>query len=227
MAHTHKYLVMSKARTRRAQRNIVLFFLSFIYVFVIGMIGNDVVISYLYYAILTAIYFSAVLVTIEKKYKYFYLAVLLMLIDAGALFFNLNVISIIASVLSLLFFIYVIIKLVTRIAKSKTVGTLEFLEAINIYFLIGIIGSILFRLIYINNAHAFNYPGTSLRQTADFLYFSFVTMTTLGYGDITPSHEIAKALAIFLSFTGQLYLAMIVAMLVGKYLSQPKHDEKK
>ncbi len=217
---------MGKTRTVRAKRNIVLFFLSFIYVFIIGMIGNDKLISYLYYITLTAIYFSAVLVIVEKKYKYFYLAAILMLIDAGSFLLNLDIIAIIASVLSLGFFIYVIIRLVIRISRSKTVGTLEFLEAINIYFLIGIIGSILFRLIYMNNTHAFIYPGDSLRQTADFLYFSFVTMTTLGYGDITPKHEIAKSLSIFLSFVGQLYLAMIVAMLVGKYLSLPKHDEK-
>ena len=115
--------------------------------------------------------------------------------------------------------------MVVRIASSKKVGVLEFVEAINIYLLLGIVGSILFRIVYTNDANSFNYPGT-LRETADFLYFSFVTISTLGYGDITPYDSFAKSLAIFLSVSGQLYLTMIIAMLVGKYLSVPG-DEKK
>jgi len=46
-----------------------------------------------------------------------------------------------------------------------------------------------------------------------------VTMTTVGFGDITPVSPIACNMAIFLSFAGQLYLTMIVALLVGKYIT--------
>jgi len=217
---------MSKIRNQRAQRNIVLFILCFVYVFIIGLLDDDTTRNYLYYFISAAIYFSAVLVIAEKEYKYFFFALFLVLLDAVSLIFDFELMSIIASVISFAFFIFVIIKLVIRIAKSKTVGALEFLEAVNIYFLFGIVGSILFRLIYTNDVHSFNYPSESLRHTADFLYFSFVTISTLGYGDITPNQDLAKSLSIFLSVTGQLYLTMIIAMLVGKYLSQPKHDKK-
>jgi hypothetical protein len=113
---------------------------------------------------------------------------------------------------------------VIRIASSKKVGILEFIEAINIYLLLGIAGSVLFRIVYTNDLNSFNYPGDSLRETADFLYFSFVTISTLGYGDITPNDSFAKSLSIFLSVAGQLYLTMIIAMLVGKYLSLQKNE---
>lgn len=217
---------MSKIRNQRARRNIVLIVLSFVYVFLIGLIDDSMTRNYLYYFASAAIYFSAVLVISEKEYKYFFFAVTVILLDAVSLFFDFELMSIIASVISFAFFIFVIVKLVIRIAKSKTVGALEFIEAVNIYFLFGIVGSILFRLIYTNDVHSFNYPSESLRHTADFLYFSFVTISTLGYGDITPNQDLAKSLSIFLSVTGQLYLTMIIAMLVGKYLSQPKHDKK-
>ena len=57
-----------------------------------------------------------------------------------------------------------------------------------------------------------------LTSRADFIYYSFVTMTTLGYGDITPLKSLARSLSIFFSVAGQLYLAFIIATLVGKYL---------
>jgi len=216
----------NKIRNNRSIRNTVLFCLCFIYIFIIGLIDSGDLRTYIYYFTIAAIYFSAVLVIADKNYRYFYLAVLLVSLDLITIIFDLGQFSIFISLASLLFFVYVIYKLVVRIASSKIVGALEFTEAINIYLLFGIIGSVLFRFVYENDPDSFNYPGEVLRETADFLYFSFVTISTLGYGDITPNDSLAKSLAIFLSVTGQLYLAMIIAMLVGKYLSV-SHDGKK
>jgi len=216
----------TKIRNKRSIRNAILFCSCFIYIFIIGLFNNEELTRYLYYFTIAAIYFAAVLVIVDNNYKYFYIAILLVGLDMVSLIFNLQNFSSLTSLASLLFFLYVIYRLVFRIATSKIVGTLEFVEAINIYFLIGIIGSLLFRVVYENNIHSFNYPGDSLRETADFLYFSFVTISTVGYGDITPNNPFAKSLSIFLSVAGQLYLTMIIAMLVGKYLSLPKDDMK-
>jgi voltage-gated potassium channel len=53
-----------------------------------------------------------------------------------------------------------------------------------------------------------------------FLYFSFVTITTLGYGDITPVTSLARSLSILEAVIGQLYLVVQVAWLVGVHVSQ-------
>ena len=216
-----------KIRNKRAVRNTVLFWLCFAYIFVIGLFDNAEIRDYAYYFTIGAIYFSAVLVITDNDYKYLYLAAFLILLDVFTIYFDFVTFSIIASTASLLFFLYVIFRLVVRIASSKQVGALEFVEAINIYFLFGIIGSVLFRMVYANDPNSFNYPGDTLRETADFLYFSFVTISTLGYGDITPNDSFAKTLSIFLSVAGQLYLTMIIAMLVGKYLSVSHDGDKK
>ncbi|RLD54311.1 MAG: hypothetical protein DRJ05_14905, partial [Bacteroidetes bacterium] len=50
-----------------------------------------------------------------------------------------------------------------------------------------------------------------------YIYYTFVTISTLGYGDITPQGDIGKSLAILISVSGQLYIAIIIAMLVGKF----------
>ncbi len=53
-----------------------------------------------------------------------------------------------------------------------------------------------------------------------FIYYSFVTMTTLGYGDITPITEIANSLSVLEAVTGQIYLVVLVARLVGMHIAQ-------
>jgi hypothetical protein len=58
-----------------------------------------------------------------------------------------------------------------------------------------------------------------------FIYFGFVTLTTLGYGDITPDTILARSLSIFTALIGQLYLVIIMAILIGKYLHMNKPME--
>ena len=54
----------------------------------------------------------------------------------------------------------------------------------------------------------------------DFMYYSFVTLTTLGYGDITPLTQTTRSLAILEAITGVFYTTVLVARLVGVYLVQ-------
>jgi uncharacterized membrane protein len=57
-------------------------------------------------------------------------------------------------------------------------------------------------------------------QFNDYLYFSFVTLSTLGYGDVTPVSHLARSMAILIAVTGQLYMTILIAMLVGKFLAR-------
>ncbi len=61
----------------------------------------------------------------------------------------------------------------------------------------------------------------------DWVYFSFVTLTTLGYGDILPLTFSARSLAYFEAIVGQFYLAVLVAGLVGAYLSEKQGQAPK
>jgi len=54
------------------------------------------------------------------------------------------------------------------------------------------------------------------------MYFSFVTLATLGYGDIVPRSDVARSLAIIEAVAGQLYLAAMVARLVSLYVASPR-----
>ena len=66
------------------------------------------------------------------------------------------------------------------------------------------------------------------REFANFprlYYFSFVTMTTLGYGDMAPLTRAAEGLSTMTAVTGQLFLAILIGRIVGMYISQ-RNDDK-
>ena len=53
----------------------------------------------------------------------------------------------------------------------------------------------------------------------DMFYFSFITLTTIGYGDFAPTSELGQKIVILEGLTGQFYIAIVMAILVGKFLS--------
>lgn len=124
------------------------------------------------------------------------------------------------------FFVFVVAFLIRFISKSKTVDVNVLITSINIYLLAGIIGASLSLAFYRIYPHAYNFPAYIEHPVfVHFLYYSFITMSTVGYGDITPRIPETQTLAYLLSISGQLYVAIIIAFLIGKMLMQS--DQKK
>lgn len=124
------------------------------------------------------------------------------------------------------FFIFVMTFLAKFISRSASVNLNVLITAINIYLLAGIIGASLSLAFYRIYPDAYNFPVYIERPDfVNFLYYSFITMSTVGYGDITPRIHETQTLAYFISITGQLYMAIIIAFIIGKLLMQS--DQKK
>ncbi|MBW1997400.1 MAG: two pore domain potassium channel family protein [Deltaproteobacteria bacterium] len=100
-----------------------------------------------------------------------------------------------------------------RITLDMIVG------AICVYFLMGLIWSLVFSTLEIFQPGSFQIPRGSTDRTA-FTYYSYVTLTTLGYGDITPLSPPARSLALLEAIMGQLYLAVLIARMVGIHIAQ-------
>lgn len=123
----------------------------------------------------------------------------------------------IATLVAVLVISFILLMRIFRRRGAITYATIQ--AAISIYLLFGVAWANAYLLVMQSNPHAFR-SDTSLSSTSPtaWLYYSYVTLTTLGYGDITPLSDVARVLAIGEALTGQLYLAVLVARLIGMQL---------
>jgi len=87
--------------------------------------------------------------------------------------------------------------------------------AVCVYVLIGLLFVYVYGLIAVIGSGDFFAQGTDGTRSLR-LYFSFVTLATLGYGDYTPAHELGRTLSVVEALFGQLYLVTVVAVLVSR-----------
>jgi len=103
----------------------------------------------------------------------------------------------------------------TDISANRLVG------AVCIYLLLGVIWAVAYSILEMIVPGSFQgfSPLEDREWDSEWLYFSFVTMTTLGYGDISPVSATARALAYIQAVFGQFYIAILVAGLVGAHIT--------
>ncbi len=99
--------------------------------------------------------------------------------------------------------------------KKVNVDTIK--GGISIFLLIGFLWALFYSTIYILNPNAFSSSIETIDLFGSMFYFSFTTLTTLGYGDITPTSDLARTLANFQAIVGMLYPSIFIARLVGLY----------
>ena len=90
--------------------------------------------------------------------------------------------------------------------------------AINVYLLVGLTGAFLFELLHYTFGSSITGDlvlTTPDQNFADYIYYSMVSLTTVGYGDILPANAAARMLSVFLSTIGILYPAVVIAKLVS------------
>jgi voltage-gated potassium channel Kch len=181
-------------------------------------------------SLLTLTYLASVLAIRKYRVRLFSAAVTVVIVESIARIFELRIISGISYGLKVIFFLMIVFFLVVQLARSKKVSQQVILEAINVYLLLGVVFSLLITFSMIVNVNSFSFPFRdsitrgAIYHFGDYLYYGFVTFTTLGYGDIIPLTPYAKTLSTLASVSGQLYVAIIIAMLVGKFSNENKYE---
>ena len=107
------------------------------------------------------------------------------------------------------------IVLLLQVFRDGPVSLVRIQGAIAVYLLFGMGWAHAYHITEILHPGSFNVTSGTMSNVGDWGYFSFVTLSTLGYGDITPVRPIARTLAIGEALSGQLYLAITIARLVA------------
>lgn len=141
---------------------------------------------------------------------------LLALADAGTGFVYLSLCSYIV------FLLLTISLAIRQVFRSGTIDANSIIGAVCIYLMLGVIWALLYALVnmIIPGSFGGQISGNVFQQLQDFIYYSFVTLTTLGYGEIIPIMATARSLASLEAIFGQFYIATLVAGLVAAYITR-------
>jgi voltage-gated potassium channel Kch len=174
---------------------------------------------------------SSIFAITEKK-RVFVISLLLALAAFASTVLNYFLVTISLRLITVsvygLFFTLMAVTILSSIMKSKKVTTETIYASICVYLLIGVIWTMLFSAIEIIEPGSFLSGGSAIVDLhgdplqrnvfAKFIYYSFVTLTTLGYGDIIPISPHARALSSLEAVVGQLFIAILIARLVGMHI---------
>ncbi len=148
-------------------------------------------------------------------------AILITFSDYFHLYSQSYAINLIHMVLIILFQIMVILALFMGVFKGKRITEDTIFGAMSLYLIIGIMYANVYVLIELIAPNSFKAAGISLFinpiNAYELIYFSFTTLTTVGFGDILPTTAQAKSVVMLEEVSGVLYLAVLVARLVGSF----------
>jgi hypothetical protein len=215
-----KQLVEKMVRKVTSVSNMILLILVFIFIFLLSFLPESI--HPLVQRFLFSLIFIASVFALETNRKQIIImAVIAFITEWLSGIGNFTVLHYISFAANMIFFQFIVIKLIIQISKRKEVDVRVILESINGYLMLGMLFTTLVIILVRYDPGAFNFkPGGIAALSRDSIYFTFVTLTSTGYGEYTPQIPVARSLAILISTAGQLYIAIIIAMLVGKYASR-------
>lgn len=120
----------------------------------------------------------------------------------------------------------IVVLMIRHIARGRIVTPTIILSSVNGYLLLGVLGAVLLSIadavhIALNGpgSAGIALPGEGSPEFSDYLYLAFITLTTVGFGDVTAVSHLTRSMTILIGLAGQLYMTILIAMLVGKFLA--------
>src|SRR5262245_25756436 len=130
-------------------------------------------------------------------------------------------ISVLSLLMWIVFLVLLAIAILFRVFEEGEINVHRIQGAVAVYLLLGVIWAGCYRLVIEADPTAFNFPSVTDEGSlmSKLVYFSFVSLTTVGYGDITAVDTGARSLAMLEALTGQLFPAVLIARLVSMEVS--------
>ena len=198
------------------------------------LFGSLVFPSLFYENILYPLFLLANLISginlISKKKKLMWFFVTLLIIEGvllGSIFIenrDEDLVNKIRFFIFFLFYVTVAAEIISHIWQAKIINKSVIFGLISGYISLGFIGYFIYLSIDLWYPNSFN--GILISEisgqaaTEELMYFSYITLLTIGYGDITPITPMAQKATIFIGLMGQFYMVIITAIIVGKFISQ-------
>ena len=157
----------------------------------------------------------------KRAFIILFLAAPFVILDPMSLFFSNRYLLLVALCFGTLLYFYIVVLLVRNLLSYRVITADLIYCAIATYFLIGVMWAGIYMVVEGISPGSFS----GISEMSDLVYFSFVTLTTVGYGDISPQTILARRLAVFEAAMGGIYLAVIIAMLVGRYMSMEEEKD--
>ncbi len=214
-------------RFTTVQLLVALGLLFFAFPFVEEVKGGNIIVSILFSLVLL----SAVLAVAERK-RVLVVAIILAIPAIGGRWINHLRPDLIPPFVfltaGLILVGFVVANLLRFVLRSPSVDVEVLCASISAYLMLGLMWTMAYWLVdQLTPGGAFSFntnTGTRSMNGFNGFYFSFITLSTVGYGDITPVSRIARWLAALKAMTGLLYVAVLIARLVALY-SSPKSDD--
>ena len=218
--------MMYEGRAQALGKQRYLFLSLFAFLLVMPLIGAEIGSRLVLYSLLTLVTVTGPWAVAKKRWELVVAIAFAVLFVAPGFFSAIddNIAAFrFSAIFGFLFFAYISVLVAKELlfeVDEVSEGTLW--AAVNVYVTIGLAFAFLFTTLGFFDPDAFQgkFVDDALReQLVGYVYFSFVTMTTLGYGDITPGNTLTGTFVYIEAIVGQLYLAIMMARLVGLYIA--------
>jgi hypothetical protein len=184
--------------------------------------------------LLTDIFFGLILLSgvysFSHQRKTFFVALVIALpglvLEVTSHFLSYEPSVIIKRIAIALFLAYILVIILAHIFKEEEVTEDLITGAICVYLILGMVWAFVFYFLELAKPGSFSFATTFQQDIGSFMYYSFITLATVGYGDIVPLTSPARSLAVLEAVTGQLYLAVTIARLVGVHASRSRSNDK-
>jgi voltage-gated potassium channel len=184
----------------------------------------------LYSVCFTLIFLLSSLALSKYHPRIFNITLIVIIIEWLSEVLNMIILNNVSFLSNILFFDLIVVLFILQIVRAKTITPRVLMKSVTAYLLLGLSFAITIGLIAVADPNSYTFPHLKqpivegISYTSNYIYYGFVTLTTLGFGDIAPLTPAAKSFSIFTAITGQLYIAIIIATLVSKYLGQKKSN---
>jgi len=189
-------------------------------ILVIPMLSFDIQ-NRVYFSVHLFLIVSTSLLLNKHRKIYFLFAILFVVTKVLIRIIFIQNSELVVNSVSILFMIWVSIAMINQVMAKK--ASIEIvLDAISGYLLVGVAFTFVNFHILQSIPDSFTYSGTVMLEEKTTLslmsYYTFITYTSTGYGDLLPIGKVAMSVSKFIVITGQIYISIVIAIIIGKYM---------